>query len=122
MLIQTRYERPFLADTVEKLQNFLAGKFIFDITNSKNLLMGGDLLLTISINRAAGELTCQVLCGVRIVLVFCRKIVLHFFRVFQQYRPYSDPGAANLSVSFGEISWFWKGKFSNLGFGGSNRE
>jgi hypothetical protein len=25
------------------------------------------------------------------------------------------------SVSFGEISWFWKEKFSNLGFDGNNR-
>jgi hypothetical protein len=36
--------------------------------------------------------------------------------------PYSDSGAANLSVSFGEIAWLFWGKFLNLGFGSNHRQ
>jgi len=36
--------------------------------------------------------------------------------------PYSDSGAANLSVSFGEIARLFWGKFLNLGFSSIHRQ
>jgi hypothetical protein len=36
--------------------------------------------------------------------------------------PKAEAQVTFFSVSFGEILWFWKEKFSNLGFDGKSRE
>jgi hypothetical protein len=53
-------ERPLLAGSVEKPQNFPVGEIISDLTISKILHTEGDRNLTISSDRATGKLRYQV--------------------------------------------------------------
>ena len=55
-------QRSHMADSVEKLEIFLVGEIISDLTISKILHTEGDRNLTISSDRATGKLRSQVLC------------------------------------------------------------
>ena len=61
------------ADTVEKLQIFQDGKFIYTVTIFKFPYSGREPKITISSDRAIGELTYWLLREVHDVLVICRK-------------------------------------------------